>query len=71
MKPVPRSRQHHDFYRKYNGQDSEISGLLGECRLGPVSNRREGLDLRVRPMSGQSPVEIIRSASTPSRCVLA
>jgi hypothetical protein len=32
MKPVPRSRQHHDLYRKYNGQDSKISGLLGECR---------------------------------------
>jgi hypothetical protein len=39
MKPVPRSRQHHDFYRKYNGQDSEISGLLGECRIQQHSNQ--------------------------------
>ncbi|MGI3213457.1 hypothetical protein ACROSR_20485, partial [Roseovarius tibetensis] len=25
--------QHHDLYTKYQAQDSEISGLLGECGL--------------------------------------
>jgi hypothetical protein len=33
MKPAPPSRQHHDSYRNYQHQDSEISGLLGECGL--------------------------------------
>ena len=31
MKHAPRSHQHHDLYRKCRVQDSEISGLLGEC----------------------------------------
>ncbi|GLT12142.1 hypothetical protein GCM10007928_43750 [Sulfitobacter porphyrae] len=31
MKRAPRSLQHHVLYRKYNGQDSEISALLGKC----------------------------------------
>ena len=31
MKHAPRSNQHHDLYRKCRVQDSEISGLLGEC----------------------------------------
>jgi len=31
MKHAPHRYQHHDLYRKYQGQDSEISGLLGEC----------------------------------------
>ena len=31
MKHAPISRQHYDLYVKYNGQDSEISDLLGEC----------------------------------------
>ncbi|MGX0945685.1 hypothetical protein ACUW9A_000973, partial [Sphingomonas sanguinis] len=30
-KRAPRSLQHHVLYRKYNGQDSEISALLGKC----------------------------------------
>ncbi|WP_206526859.1 hypothetical protein, partial [Paragemmobacter kunshanensis] len=25
--------QHHVLYRKYNGQDSEISALLGKCGI--------------------------------------
>ncbi len=33
MKRAPRSLQHHVLYRKYNGQDSEISALLGKCGL--------------------------------------
>ncbi|MEO3479239.1 hypothetical protein AAFO90_16340 [Phaeobacter sp. CAU 1743] len=33
MKHAPISRQHYDLYVKYNGQDSEISDLLGECGL--------------------------------------
>ena len=42
MKRAPRSLQHHVLYRKYNGQDSEISALLGKCgvdipRLVPVA----------------------------------
>ena len=42
MKRAPRSLQHHVLYRKYNGQDSEISALLGKCGIntdwapGPV-----------------------------------
>ena len=31
MKRAHRSLQHHVLYRKYNGQDSEISALLGKC----------------------------------------
>jgi hypothetical protein len=31
MKPAPRRHQHHDLYRQYHDQDSEISRLLGEC----------------------------------------
>ena len=42
MKRAPRSLQHHVLYRKYNGQDSEISALLGKC----------GLDL---DLGGQTP----------------
>ncbi|MGI3210920.1 hypothetical protein ACROSR_07355, partial [Roseovarius tibetensis] len=43
--------QHHDLYTKYQAQDSEISGLLGECGLKgeranetghlPESNRQD------------------------------
>lgn len=33
MKRAPRSLQHHVLYRKYNGQDSEISALLGKCGI--------------------------------------
>ena len=36
MKRAPRSLQHHVLYRKYNGQDSEISALLGKCGLSIV-----------------------------------
>ncbi|WJS87311.1 LuxR C-terminal-related transcriptional regulator [Paracoccus sp. TOH] len=39
MKRAPRSLQHHVLYRKYNGQDSEISALLGKCGL--IQCRRE------------------------------
>ena len=35
MKRAPRSLQHHVLYRKYNGQDSEISALLGKCGFKP------------------------------------
>src|SRR3990167_10686275 len=31
MKRAHRSLQHHVLYRKCNGQDSEISALLGKC----------------------------------------
>ncbi|MCC0004331.1 MAG: hypothetical protein H6872_04035 [Methylobacteriaceae bacterium] len=37
MKRAPRSLQHHVLYRKYNGQDSEISALLGKCGAKPVA----------------------------------
>ena len=47
MKRAPRSLQHHVLYRKYNGQDSEISALLGKCGyntnlldIGVVGTRR-------------------------------
>jgi|JI7StandDraft_1071085.scaffolds.fasta_scaffold955206_1 hypothetical protein len=36
MKRAPRSLQHHVLYRKYNGQDSEISALLGKCGISLV-----------------------------------
>ena len=38
MKRAPRSLQHHVLYRKYNGQDSEISALLGKCGLNSLSD---------------------------------
>lgn len=36
MKRAPRSLQHHVLYRKYNGQDSEISALLGKCGVESI-----------------------------------
>ncbi len=39
MKRAPRSLQHHVLYRKYNGQDSEISALLGKCGLKGLLGR--------------------------------
>ncbi|WP_210281566.1 hypothetical protein, partial [Pseudochelatococcus contaminans] len=45
-KRAPRSLQHHVLYRKYNGQDSEISALLGKCGSKGLQqtgdNRRTG-----------------------------
>jgi hypothetical protein len=38
MKPAPPSRQHHDSYSNYQYQDSEISGLLGECGLNSFNH---------------------------------
>jgi hypothetical protein len=37
MKQTSRSIQHHDLYRKYHGQDSKISELLGKCGLRPLA----------------------------------
>ena len=39
MKRAPRSLQHHVLYRKYNGQDSEISALLGKCGFKPENTK--------------------------------
>ena len=39
MKRAPRSLQHHVLYRKYNGQDSEISALLGKCGLKQIESK--------------------------------
>jgi conjugal transfer/type IV secretion protein DotA/TraY len=42
MKRAPRSLQHHVLYRKYNGQDSEISAL----NYGDVAPKREQVIVR-------------------------
>ena len=44
MKRAPRSLQHHVLYRKYNGQDSEISALLGKCGLIRLLRSQVGLE---------------------------
>ena len=49
MKRAPRSLQHHVLYRKYNGQDSEISALLGKCGFKRHADANRFLrDLRER-----------------------
>jgi len=50
MKRAPRSLQHHVLYRKYNGQDSEISALLGKCGLN--SQAIEACDAVVAVLDG-------------------
>ncbi len=47
MKPVLRIHQHHDIYRECPDQDSEISGLLGECGL--IAIDRSKLDQMIPP----------------------
>ena len=44
MKHALNRQQHYDLYRKYHGQDSEISGLPGECgvKSGAVQKPPEG-----------------------------
>ena len=46
MKRAPRSLQHHVLYRKYNGQDSEISALLGKCGFNTNVTLVKGIDVR-------------------------
>jgi type I restriction enzyme S subunit len=45
MKRAPRSLQHHVLYRKYNGQDSEISALLGKCGINVLRGAPNGIFL--------------------------
>ena len=48
MKQNSRSTQHHDLYRKYHGQDSKISGLLGKC--GNTSFKSNSISVRPAAM---------------------
>ncbi|MDE0877446.1 MAG: CsbD family protein [Sphingomonas bacterium] len=45
MKRAPRSLQHHVLYRKYNGQDSEISALLGKCGMEGIGKATDNASL--------------------------
>ncbi len=47
MKRAPRSLQHHVLYRKYNGQDSEISALLGKCGLKSASGKPGAVEIAI------------------------
>jgi len=56
MKRAPRSLQHHVLYRKYNGQDSEISALLGKCGIkGLVQNLELRSFMNTKPLPMQWP----------------
>ncbi|WP_151720058.1 mCpol domain-containing protein, partial [Gemmobacter serpentinus] len=63
-KRAPRSLQHHVLYRKYNGQDSEISALLGKCGIESIGGSEISFSVGVGKSLRESYVALLYAKST-------